>query len=312
MSDVTFGLGYSTPVLGALIDPIDYTVRFERAGYGSLFIPDLEVSPALDPMVLIAAIAQRTTRMQLGVGVLALPFRHPFQLAKTALSVSDVSGGRFVLGVGAGQFKKDFDAEEVDMRTRGRMTDERLDLLRRLLDGDSVTYDGEFHHLVEVSVVRPISDPPAPPIWIGATWNDGIAQKALERTAKWADGFYPHDTPAAGYKETRSQLDAMAESAGRDPSKIESACFFWMGMGESKAAAQEQAQKSLVTRYGKDAWEVKPNNGYLLGSPDEVAETVQQYIDAGVTHFVLNSVALPERVLDDFERFASDVITQFN
>jgi hypothetical protein len=119
MSDVTFGLGYSANVVGSVIGPLEYAERFEAAGYRSLFIPDLEVSPALDPMVTLAAIAQRTTRMRLGIGVLALPFRHPYQLAKTALSLSEVSGGRFVLGVGTGIFSKDFDVEDVDCGSGG-------------------------------------------------------------------------------------------------------------------------------------------------------------------------------------------------
>ena len=103
--------------------------------------------------------------------MLVLPFRHPYQLAKTALSINEPSDGRLILGLGAGTFLKAFQAEEVDMRKRGKITDERLDLLTRLIAGESVTHEGEFHTFEDSRLISPVGRPQAPPVWIGASWS---------------------------------------------------------------------------------------------------------------------------------------------
>lgn len=308
MAEISFGVQYNGIALGSLIGPLDFAEKAEAWGYQSLIVPDLEVSPAHDPLMLLAAAAQRTTHLRLGTGVLVLPFRHPYQLAKTSLSLSELSGGRFFLGLGSGLFQKDFDAEEVDIHRRGKIFDERLDLLTRLLDGESVTHEGKFHQLKNVRVVPPAGQPTKPPIWIGASWHDGFAAVPLQRTARWADAFYPHEAPVHGYAAGKRTIEEKASAFNRDPATIEWACMLWLGMGESKDLAHKEAQAGLIRRFGNGAWEVLPDNGYALGSAADCVETVQAYAELGVTHFVLNALGEPEQALMDYERFASEVI----
>ena len=91
-------------------------------------------------MAVLAAASQRTERILLATAVMVLPYRHPVALAKTVATIDVLSNGRLVLGLGVGSNKKEFDAMGLDIHQRGRMADEKLALLRRLLSEEKVTY----------------------------------------------------------------------------------------------------------------------------------------------------------------------------
>ena len=114
-------------------------------GYDYFWVPDYVTLPYLDAFVLLAAAARETKNVRLGTAVTLAPFRSPFQMFKDAASVDVLSDGRLTLGVGIGAVARDFEIAQVDFHKRGRISDEYIDITRRLLAGENVDYDGEFY-----------------------------------------------------------------------------------------------------------------------------------------------------------------------
>src|SRR6266511_4583314 len=117
--------------------------RAEAAGFDSVWLGDHHNDPILHPAPLIglAAIASRTRRIQLGTGVLLLPLYHPVMVAEEAAMVDVISGGRLILGVGAGYAPEEFAAFGVSLKERGSRLDEAVPLIQRLWSEDNVTHE---------------------------------------------------------------------------------------------------------------------------------------------------------------------------
>lgn len=167
----------------------------ESLGWAGVFIEDyivyqgLRDAPTYDPWVALAAIAMRTERMQIGTLVTPLPRRRPWKVAREAMTLDHLSGGRFVLGVGMGDVNDaSFAAlgDATDVKRRARLLDEGLDVLSGLLSGQPFRYDGTEYHTEELTFL------PAPirqiPIWIGGGWP----RQSLVRRAAQYDGVCPY------------------------------------------------------------------------------------------------------------------------
>ena len=139
---------------------------------------------ALDPFIALAFIAAQSHRLLLQTNILVLPYRNPFLTAKAAASLQVLSGGRFILGVGCGYQKAEFEALGVDFSKRGRLTDEALETIREIWRGGSINRKGIAFD-AKGNEPRPVPDPP-PRIWVG-----GSSDKALVRAAKHGDGWCP-------------------------------------------------------------------------------------------------------------------------
>lgn len=139
---------------------------------------------ALDPFTALAFVAAESTDLILQTNILVLPYRNPFITAKAATSLQVLSGGRLVLGIGAGYQKSEFEALGVDFHRRGRLTDDALDTIREIWKGEPVTRQG-MNYVANSNQPRPIPSP-APKIWIG-----GSSDKALRRAALRGDGWCP-------------------------------------------------------------------------------------------------------------------------
>ena len=233
MTNVQFGVQYNGVSMSGVIGPLEFARRMESLGYRSFFVPELETLPTLDPFILLAAVAQHTERMRLGTGVAVLPFRTPYQMAKIATSIDVLSGGRMVLGLGSGGvFNDDFGVEGVRPEDRRAITDERLELVRRLLSEERVTHSGAFHRMEDMALEPRSVQQPHLPIWTGAMWNGRFSKRMLERTARWADGFHPHGMTPRGYAEGKAAIEEMAAGLGRDPSRLEWSCNMYLCMGQ--------------------------------------------------------------------------------
>jgi probable F420-dependent oxidoreductase len=144
---------------------------------------------ALDPFAGLAFIAALTSRVKLMTNIVVLPYRSPFITAKSAATIQVLSGGRFILGVGVGYQKVEFDALGVSHEQRGARTDEALEVIRLAWAGGPVVKRGRYFNATE-NEPRPAPSP-MPPIWIG-----GGSDKAAERAARWGDAWLPVYFPA--------------------------------------------------------------------------------------------------------------------
>ncbi|HEX2226240.1 MAG TPA: LLM class flavin-dependent oxidoreductase [Candidatus Binatia bacterium] len=160
--------------------------RAEAAGFDSIWLGEHHNNPVLSPAPLIglAAIASRTTRIRLGTGVLLLPLYHPLMVAEEGAMVDMISGGRLILGVGAGYAPEEFTAFGYALKERGGRLEESATLLRRLWTEENVTHRGKYYQLENATVApRPVQQL-SPPIWFGA-W----AEPAIRRAARLGDGW---------------------------------------------------------------------------------------------------------------------------
>ena len=238
--------------LGELADPnaiVRLAVAAEAAGWDGLSTWDsLGVgmgTTATDPFVALAAVASATTRLRLILSVVALPRRRPQLVAQSAWTLDRWTEGRFVLGVGSGGDRADFEAfGEVFDGSRTALMDESLGLVDAYLRGEVVTHDGPAYTARGISVCPPSSRPraPRPPIWLG-----GMKPGALRRAARWdgwigiatsEDGSEMALTPAA-FGTMVERLNAERATAGRLDDPFEVALF----------AFSEPSQRDLVRAY---------------------------------------------------------------
>ena len=160
--------------------------RAEEAGFDSVWLGEHHNNPILHPAPLIglAAIASRTSRIGLGTGVLLLPLYHPMMVAEEGAMVDMISGGRLILGIGAGYAPEEFAAFGCPLSERGTRLEEGAALLTRLWTEEHVTHHGRHYHVADATVTPRPAQRPRPPIWFGA-W----AEPAIRRAARLGDAW---------------------------------------------------------------------------------------------------------------------------
>jgi probable F420-dependent oxidoreductase len=190
----------------------------EAAGIDDLWVADHIAIPPddaegsggryLDPLATLAFLAGSTTRIGLGTGVLVLPYRPPLATAKWIATIQELSGGRLLLGVGAGWMQPEFRAVGVPHNRRGAVTDATLDFLNRCFAADEVEANGQpFLFLPR---------PPRPLILIG-----GAAPHAVRRIVRFGDGWMPIGDPNADQlQSTIIELRTAMAAAGKPPPEI--------------------------------------------------------------------------------------------
>jgi len=177
-------------------------------------LPQAEL-PFPDPFVWLAYAAAQTTTLRLATGVLVLPQRQPLVVAKQAATLDRLSGGRLILGVGAGWLAEEFAALDVPFAERGRRLDEYVTALRALWRNEAASFAGAFVRF-EAVVARPAPVRGAVPIVIG-----GHTEQAARRAGRLGDGFYPGRGRPEELARLVEVLREAARAAGRDPDAIE-------------------------------------------------------------------------------------------
>ncbi|WP_410667986.1 LLM class flavin-dependent oxidoreductase [Amycolatopsis sp. cmx-4-68] len=229
--------------------------------------------PALEPWTALSWLAAKTNRIELGTNVLGLPYRAPAVLAKAAETLDRVSGGRLVLGLGAGGYDREFEAFGLPVRTPGRKITaqrEAIRIIRGLWSGRPEDFAGE-----EFSVREARIDPlPAHriPVWLGA-----YGPRALELTGQVADGWLPSfgRIDLARAVRMRDTVRKAAADAGRDPDTITCAANLTVRV--------DPAQTSVP--------------GLVTGGVDEVVRQIVAVVRAGFTFLLLGPQSVAEQEL---------------
>ena len=307
--DIKFGTVYSG--LDRVIEPLVFAQRSEAMGFDSLWVTEVLLRGSLDPFTFLSAAAARTRSITLGTVVAVLPFRHPIQWVKLALSVDALSSGRLILGVGiGGEFPKELEMMGLDMRNRASISDETLEAMRRLLTESNITHEGKRFQFQDVTMSSPTGEKPHIPIWVGGEWHDGVAPGVLKRAARFGDGFVPVDMPFDAYGEVRQKIEAYASEMGRDPSSFEWAIMFWACLGHSAEAARGEAEEHISARLGFH-WPLDNSKANILGTPRDFVDTIQRYVSAGVRHFIFNMACRRPDVMRQYQVIAREVIPHF-
>lgn len=184
--------GIDVAVLGGYAEPgvvVAAAQAAEDAGWDALFVWDhlafVWGVPSADPWVVLAAAAQATRRLRMGTAVTPLPRRRPLMVASAVATLDRLSGGRTILGAGAGGVAAEFSAfgDRADAGDRAAMLDEGLDVITALWSGRSVKHAGRFYRVDGVTMAPLPVQRPRVPVWIG-----GTSVAARRRAARW-DGW---------------------------------------------------------------------------------------------------------------------------
>ena len=171
----------------------DLAVAAEEAGWDGFYIWDHIafpfVMPMADPWIALTAIAMRTTHIRIGAMVTPLPRRRPWKFARETVTLDRLSQGRLTVGIGLGVNLEEFDhlGEESDLRRRGAMLDEALDVVTGLWTGQSFSYSGEHYTVTDATFLPVAQQEPRIPIWVAGAWPN---KPPFRRAARW-DGVFP-------------------------------------------------------------------------------------------------------------------------
>jgi len=181
---------------------------FDHAAVGNRL---LESGSGLDtdPLVLLAAVAAATRRLRLLTSVLVAPYYPALVLANQAATLDVISGGRLILGVGAGWNPQEYAALGVPARERGARTDDHLEAAKALWSQRPADFDGPFTTLRAARLGVPPVTPGGPPVWVG-----GRSDAALRRALRFGDGWYGTGVSAAELTGVRRRLHELADDAG--------------------------------------------------------------------------------------------------
>jgi probable F420-dependent oxidoreductase len=155
-----------------------------------------------------AAMAAVTTRLRYTTNVFILPVRNPLMVAKAAATVAVIGGNRFILGVGAGWMKEEFDQTGVDFATRGKRMDEMIAVMRKVWTGGPVEHHGTFFDFAPLEIAPAPSKPV--PIYAG-----GYSKPAMRRVATLCDGWLPAGYTIDQFPAAMAEMRRLREEAGR-------------------------------------------------------------------------------------------------
>jgi probable F420-dependent oxidoreductase len=210
--------------------------------------PGGEDVPMPDPVVPLAYAAALTTRLKLGTGIMILPQRHPFYVAKELATLDQLSNGRAMLGVDAGWLREEFQALGIDFESRGARTDEALRALRALWRDDPSSFHGIHFDFGPVkSFPKPVQKGGVP-IHVG-----GHSPAAARRAARLGDGFFPAVTDLTRVKDLFEVMKAECGRVGRNPSEMELSCAGPATLEWAKAAGDLGVARLLVPPPAWDA-----------------------------------------------------------
>jgi len=270
----------------------DSSVAAEKAGWDSIWVWDHLLAiqgpwqqPIYEGWTLLSAIASVTERVRVGLMVGANTFRNPGLTAKLATTLDHVSGGRAVLGIGAAWFEREHEAFGIDF---GKSPGERIDwlgeavpLMRRLLHGELVTYQGQFYTFTDaLCEPRPVQE--RLPILIGGSGP----KKTLPIVARYGDAWNTSGT----IDEVRTSLDLLAgycADAGRSIADLELTVSFPTIIRDRTEDA-EAARAAQLARNGLESLGAVP---LLTGSPERIAETLQPYLALGFSTVIVRMPA---------------------
>jgi probable F420-dependent oxidoreductase len=278
----------------------------ERTEIDSLWFSDRLASPlpVLEPMTAMAAVAARTRRLKFGPSVLVAPFRSPVLAARELAMLDYLSGGRVLPAVGIGvEQEREFRAAGVPFKERGRRTDEAIRIMRRCWSESEVTLDGEFWKLERVTVLpQPVQQPL--PLWIG-----GNSEAAMRRAGRLGDGWIPSFIAPGQFRQGVEKTCAFAAEASRQvPGDHFGALVnFWLDDDPARARA---TAAPFVPRGRVDEATLAACTAF--GPPEALRERLEEYVAGGASKFVVRPMGPSERMLEQLERLAAEVIPPFH
>ena len=296
--------------------------RAEALGFDSIWLGEHHNNAFLYPTPLIglAAIASRTRRLRLGTAVLLLPLYHPVAVAEEGAMLDMISGGRLILGVGAGYAPEEFAAFGLTTAQRGSRLEEGVSLLRRLWTEEHVTHTGHHYHVTDVTIGPRPTQHPRPPIWFA-----GWAEPAIRRAARLGDAWI--GGPSARLDEIVTCVK-LFQDARQDTDSVDIALLRYVFVADSLEDAYGIAGKPFLNFFENTYFQwphpvVKRPEGtidiprlaedrIIMGTPQQCIDQIKRFRDElGLTHLIcrISAPGIPrDAARASLERFAQDVL----
>jgi probable F420-dependent oxidoreductase len=270
---------------GVMSGGADSDVRYlESLPIASLWVGGHVASsnPTPEAMVALAWLAARAERVRVGTAVLLLPLYPPAVVAKQIADLDRATGGRVTLGIGVGgEYPSEFEACGVPVGERGPRTDEAIPLLRDLWTGEPVSHHGPSLDFDGVRIHPPPLQGPDLPIVVA-----GRQPVAMRRAARLGDGWMPYLYSPRRYAESVSTIRQTAAADGRDLSGFEWFAFVFVNIDDDGDRARADAARFLGGTYTKGEFAAMIDRVAAAGTVDQVATTLQAFVDAGARHLV--------------------------
>ncbi len=276
--------------------------RAEELGFDSVWVPDhlfIQTGPetrrgSIEALSTLAAIGAQTSRVLLGSLVVCNGFRHPGMLAKMAGTIQDISGGRLILGVGAGWHEPEYEAFGLPFDHRVGRLEESATALRALFHGEKVTREGRYYTFREAEL---LPTPPAPP----RLWIAGHGERMLRLTAQLADGwnFAWFGGNVEPFRRTLAELRRACKEVGRNPDDIAiSAGVLCVPLAEDADQQQAFARVQAVAPQFRSQTLEQFKSRVLFGPPGEIADGLHRLSEAGAEHLLISVAPAPFGLLD--------------
>jgi probable F420-dependent oxidoreductase len=255
----------------------------EQGGLDSIWQTDRIVSrtPILECMTTLAAIAGRTRRIKFGVNVVSVALREPVLLAKQCATIDVLSGGRLLPGFGIGSPRgAEWEAMHIDTTTRGRKTDEALEIISRLWAGEPLDFAGRHFRLSKASIA-PLPVQADLPMWIG-----GASEAAIKRTARVGTGWQAGPETPEVVGEVIAGIKAGLLETGRTIEEDHYGAAFAFRFGGPDDPGVAKVMEHYRARTGRD-----PRDMFAMGDAEVILQRLSDYVAAGASKFILRPVA---------------------
>ena len=291
-SVAVFPWGRKPPTMNEVVEAAQYA---EKLGFYSVNVPLMNAIPdagpfgrfgnksILDARVLLPAIIAATSRIRIAVDSIPLPYLPPFDWAKYFASLDVISNGRVIVGMCLGMVDEAFHAVGADRRKRGAIADEQLEIITRLWTEDEVTYDGQFYKLNGVSMEPKPVQKPYPPIWWGGR------AVSIPRAARYCEYINP---PWPTFDELNDvYLPRLGEAPiGKWGQRAKVSAWIYSTSHRGPGHVHHRDRRLLLGPHGLGIRRRYRPAVTVAGSPEQSAERISNYLDAGLDHFVFDFV----------------------
>ncbi|MSP04452.1 MAG: TIGR03619 family F420-dependent LLM class oxidoreductase [Acetobacteraceae bacterium] len=246
-----------------VIFPAQFTSRYPYNATGQ-FPVNMTQEPLMEPVATMAVLVGKTQHVRIGASVLVMPYRNPVLLGRMLVTLDQLSGGRMILGAGVGWLAEEFSALNArDYAARGAVTDECLEIIRRLCVGGEVSFQGTHYQLAPVISSPGSLQRPHIPILIG-----GTTRHALNRTARFGNGWISTDMRPDRLQQRLATLRTLCEQYGKDFDKLTLTHKVFIHIGQSRR--DSSGERAIGT-----------------GSVTEITDDLQRLADIGYHHIII-------------------------
>jgi F420-dependent oxidoreductase-like protein len=282
------------------VEDLGFAGLYRSDHYTNSEPPDLD---SLELWVSLTWLAGHTQRIEFGPLVSPVSFRHPTMTARMAAAVDDLSGGRLILGLGAGWQEREhnnYGWDLLDVPGRFARFEEGLQVISSLLTSDDpVDFQGQYYGLKEGILLPRPKRSGGPPILIGGNGP----QRTLPLVARYASEWNAVYIPAGKFRELNAQLDELLRSSGRKPAEVRRSLMTGLVFGRSQAELNRKVAERSGGEYdGAGLREL----GLVVGTAPQVVEQLSALAEAGVERVMLQWLDLDD--LDGLEALANGII----